>query len=125
MARGPRITIACDCGEEHKVAYGDEVACSCGRRYRTQSIPAADYEALRALDRRFRTIGYVGGAVLALGVLAVLLTRPFATVVILPSLLLAWFVYGRPLLRRSYRRRVAGLTRSWKIRPEPGTGPRT
>jgi hypothetical protein len=54
----PKITITCDCGEPHKLAYGDEYTCDCGRAWSTKQIPAADYEAIRSLDRSYRRKGW-------------------------------------------------------------------
>ena len=56
----PKITITCDCGEQHKLAYGETYVCECGRAWSTKQIPAADYEEIRSLDRSYRRIGWIG-----------------------------------------------------------------
>ena len=51
----PAITLRCDCGAEGRAAYGEVWKCSkCGRSYNTSQIPAEDYDAVAALDRRYR-----------------------------------------------------------------------
>ena len=72
----PRITLHCDCGKsEAWVAYGDRWTCeSCGRTYDTNGIPAGDFEAIQALRRRYRIIGYAGVTLVAAFVLLLALT---------------------------------------------------
>ena len=111
----PKITITCDCGEVHRLGYGDEVACRCGRRYDTSVIPAADYAAITATRRRFRLLQAAFAVVLGGLMLATLLLRPRAAVILVPLVLMVWFVYLRPLLRRWHRRQVAELTRRWTL----------
>jgi len=68
----PAITLRCDCGAEGKAAYGEVWKCAkCGRSYDTSKIPADDYDAVAALDRRYRRGSQALMVVLALIVLAV------------------------------------------------------
>src|SRR5215831_1826064 len=68
----PAITLRCDCGTEGRAAYAERWTCpNCGRVYDTSNIPAADYEAIAALDRRYRRANQAVVVVLALVVLAV------------------------------------------------------
>lgn len=111
----PKITVTCDCGEVHRLGYGDEVACRCGRRYDTSAIPAADYAAIAATRRRFRLLQAAFAVVLGGLMLGTLVLRPRAAVILVPLVLMVWFVYLRPLLRRWYRRQVAELTLRWTL----------
>jgi hypothetical protein len=105
--RAPRITLRCDCGADALVAYGERWTCdSCGRSYDTTEIPDADFRAIQDLRRRYRLIGGLGVVLVA------------AFVLFLPTVLLVWFMYVRPLMRTRYRRRVLELTRSWTLRAE-------
>lgn len=116
----PRITLHCDCGQEERVPYGGRWTCpSCGRTYDTAGIPEADFRAIEALRRRYRAFGYAAVGVIAAFVLLLALTaQQFQLFVALPTILIAWFVYVRPLMRRRYMRRVGEVTRSWTLRAE-------
>ena len=117
----PRITLRCDCGKsEALVAYGERWTCeSCGRTYDTAGIPAADFEAIQALRRRYRIIGYSGVALVGALVLLLALTAQQLQLFIgLPLILLVWFTYVRPFMRSRYRRRVGELQRTWTLKAE-------
>jgi hypothetical protein len=117
----PRITLRCDCGEsEALVAYGERWTCdSCGRTYDTTRIPAADFEAIQTLRRRYRIVGYAAVVLIAALVLLLALTaQPFQLFIGLPFILLLWFTYVRPFMRSRYRRRVGELQRTWTLRAE-------
>jgi hypothetical protein len=116
----PKITITCDCGEQRKLDHGESYTCSCGRTWSTNDVPAADYARIVAVDRRYRRAGWTVFGLLALLILGVLLTRPFMTVVLVPLILLSWFVYGRPIVRRRHYRAISELTKTWKLRPQKG-----
>ncbi|HEY3764591.1 MAG TPA: hypothetical protein VGL44_05495 [Gaiellales bacterium] len=116
----PRITLRCDCGAEALVAYGERWTCaSCGRTYDTRSIPAADYDAIQSLRRRYRIVGYAGVSVVAGFVLLLALTaQQFQLFIGLPFILLLWFMYVRPIMRSRYHRRVLELQRTWTLKAE-------
>lgn len=116
--KGPKITITCDCGEQSKVQYGEAYTCACGRRWTTTQIPAADYAAIRSLDRRYRLVGWAGALAFATLLLVVTITRPFELMLIVPAGLLGWFAFIRPPVRRRHYRDIQRLTRHWKLRPE-------
>jgi hypothetical protein len=118
--RAPRITLRCDCGADALVAYGERWTCdSCGRSYDTTEIPDADFRAIQDLRRRYRLIGGLGVVLVAAFVLFLALTaQEFQLFIGLPTVLLVWFMYVRPLMRTRYRRRVLELTRSWTLRAE-------
>ncbi len=117
----PRITLRCDCGKsEALVAYGERWTCeSCGRTYDTSGIPSEDFEAIQALRRRYRIIGYSGVALVGALVLLLALTAQQLQLFIgLPLILLVWFTYVRPFMRSRYRRRVGELQRTWTLKAE-------
>jgi hypothetical protein len=113
----PPISLTCDCGEQASVRYGEPWTCSrCGRSYDTRDIPQREYQELVAVSRRYRMVGWVlMGAIAALTLFLALFGVPFQVFILLPAILLVWFTYVRPLLRRRYRRRIGELTSSWKL----------
>lgn len=116
----PAITLRCDCGAEGKAAYGEVWKCAkCGRSYDTSQIPADDYDAVAALDRRYRRRSQALMVVLALIVLAVAITGQTISIFAgLSVVLLSWFLYIKPLIHRRHKRAVSALTRSWELSPE-------
>lgn len=122
----PRITLHCDCGAEEKVAYGQQWTCGhCGRRYDTTDIPAEDYSALLRIRRRYQMIGWALASVVALFVLLLAIANhPLQILAGLPIILLIWFVYVRPVLRRRYRRALASRPK-WELRAHPQEDPHT
>lgn len=116
----PSITLRCDCGAEGRSAYGELWTCpDCGRSYDTSQIPSADYDAVAALDRRYRRGSQVVMVVLALIVLTVALTgQPISIFAGLAVVLLSWFLYIKPLVHRRHRRAVSELTLRWELTAE-------
>jgi hypothetical protein len=115
--RAPRITVTCDCGLSRQVAYGQGYTCDCGREWTTESVPAADYAAIRRLDRNYRAVGWVVGLAYGLFVLYTILVLPGMLLLILPAGMLAWFGVLRPIVRRRHYRAIQALTRTWTLRP--------
>jgi len=116
----PAITLRCDCGAEGRAAYGEVWKCAkCGRSYDTSHIPAEDYDAVAALDRRYRWGNRALMAVLAVIVLAVAITGQTISIFAgLSVVLLSWFLYIKPLVHRRHKRAVSALTRSWELSAE-------
>jgi hypothetical protein len=116
----PPITLRCDCGAEGHAAYAEHWTCpSCGRTYDTSQIPADDYAAIEALDKRYRyaNIGVV--AALALVILAIAIKgQMISTLAGLAVVLVGWFLYIKPLVHRRHKRAVRELTRRWELTPE-------
>lgn len=114
----PKITITCDCGEQRKLAYGDAYVCDCGRAWSTKQIPAADYEAIRTLDRSYRRKGWFAFGGFGLLCLAVGATRPMTLLFLIPAGMMTWFTLFRPVVRRRHWRAIQALTRRWTLRAE-------
>jgi hypothetical protein len=114
----PKITITCDCGEQRRLDYGEAYTCDCGRHWSTSQIPEADYAAIVAVDDRFRRAGWALLLALALIELVILLTQPLMSLIVVPAILLGWFMFGRPYVRSRHYKAVRALTKSWNLRPE-------
>jgi hypothetical protein len=121
--KAPRITVTCECGTETRAAYGERFACEgCTRSYDTSRIPQGDYARLSSVVRRFQIAGWVFAAVLAaLALLLLLQGKPIVLLIAMPSILFAWFTYGRPFVRHRYRKALATLPR-WDLKAEPREG---
>lgn len=117
-ARGPRITLTCECGERRDLRYGERWSCEkCGRTWDTHQIPAEDYAAVRRIRRRFVVIPVT---ILLLVVATVVLFMIFGRVyafILLPLALTMWTMYGRTIHRRRLRRALDRVP-EWKITPE-------
>ncbi|MDX6546659.1 MAG: hypothetical protein QOG33_209 [Gaiellales bacterium] len=116
----PAITLRCDCGEQARSAYGEVWTCpKCDRVYDTSKIPADDYAAVAALDRRYRRGSRGLMAVLALVVLAVAVSGNIVSIFAgLAVVLLSWFLYIKPIIHRRHRKAVSNLTRRWELKAE-------
>ena len=124
LFRAPRITVTCDCGVSRQVAYGESYECECGREWSTDSVPEDDYAAIKRLDRRYRSIGWIVGLAYGLWVLYTILVLPGMLLLVLPAGMLAWFGFLRPIVRRRHYRAIQALTRTWHLRPVRRGGPR-
>ena len=114
----PKITITCDCGESRKVAYGEGYVCECGRAWSTKQIPEADYEAIRALDRRYRRNGWLVFGGFGLICIFVGATHPVTLLFVIPAGMMTWFTLFRPMVRRRHWRAIQALTRRWTLSAE-------
>ena len=83
---GPPITITCECGARHDLAYGERWTCEqCGRSYDSNRIPAEEYDQIRKLQLRYRVLPVaVGLVVLALAMLFTLTGNVFSVFFLLP-----------------------------------------
>jgi hypothetical protein len=117
----PKITLRCDCGESAAVAYGDRHTCPrCGRVYDTRRIPEAEYRAIEAITRRYRFANWALVAFVAVVILFFATQgQPIQIIAVVPVILIAWFTYVRPLMRRRFRRAIAARP-SWELRAEEG-----
>jgi hypothetical protein len=116
----PAITLRCDCGAEGRAQHGERWVCpKCGRTYDTSQIPAADYAAITALNRRYRAASWSIVAVMAVLVLAVAITGQILPIFAgLSVVMLSWFLYVKPVVHRRHKRAVSALTRQWNLEPE-------
>jgi hypothetical protein len=119
--RPPPISLRCDCGAEGEADYGERWVCErCGREYDTSKIPAEDYQAILDVRRRYERVGWVLAVILAGLVLAlVMANQPLQILAGLPLILGVWFLYGRPLLRRRFRKAIADRPQ-WELHAERG-----
>jgi Flp pilus assembly protein TadB len=100
------------------VPYGEVWQCeSCGRRWNTAQIPAAEYWGIMRDMRRMRF--WVIGIALALtaifGLLAIFVAE--SLLLLLPVILAVWLVLYMPWWRRKVRRRARSVPK-WNLRPE-------
>jgi hypothetical protein len=119
VRRGPKITVACPCGERRYLAYGERWACEkCGRRWDTNQIPVEQYAALRATQLRYRRVPMVISVVaLACIVAGVLAGKALGGVIIVAIAATTWSMFFRPLHRRKYRSAMAELP-TWSLKPD-------
>ena len=119
ILKGPPVTIACECGNSAEVAYGTSWQCDrCGRRYDTSKIPRDQYDRIRNLTLRYRAIPIGLGAVsIALAIFFTLTGNVFSVFILLPSVLLIWFMLIRPAHRRSFEKAVSNLP-TWDLRAD-------
>jgi hypothetical protein len=118
LARGPKITLTCECGQRRDLRYGERWRCEqCGRTWDTHRIPAEDYAAIRSIQRRFVVIPIITLlAVVATVILFIVFGRVYSFILI-PLVLFGWMLYGRPVHRRRLRRALDKVP-EWKIKPE-------
>jgi len=119
VAAGPPITVTCECGGRHELAYGERWTCErCGRSYDSSRIPPEEYDEIRRLQLRFRVLPVgIGLAVLALSMLFTLTGNVWSVFFLLPVALMVWFVFLRPVHRKRYRAAIARMPR-WDLRAE-------
>lgn len=119
VLRGPPISVTCECGVKHDLAYGERWTCEqCGRTYDSTRIPREQYEVVRRTQLRFRALPVAFGLVIAaIAIFFTLTGNAFSVFFLLPIGLLTWFVFVRPVHRRRYRRAISELPR-WELRAE-------
>lgn len=116
--KGPPITVSCKCGEVRHVPYGETWTCeTCGRRWNTAQIPAAEYWGIMREMRNYRlvVVGIALGLAVVFGALA--LTVAENLILLLPIVLAFWLIWFMPWWRRRLRRRTRELP-SWQLTPE-------
>jgi Flp pilus assembly protein TadB len=116
--KGPPITIRCECGETRQVPYGERWTCeTCGRRWNTGQIPAAEYEGILREMRRFRMTAIAAAVVLGVGFTVLALTVSQSLFLLLPAVLAGWYIWYMPMWRRKVRRRARSLP-TWQLEQE-------
>lgn len=97
------ITVRCECGETHSVDLGDEVECTCGRRYETASLSPASFADIRARQARMRLYMQLGIVFIGLSVVAAAVLWGLKGVLIaLPLAGLVWFLFFGKWYRRRW-----------------------
>jgi hypothetical protein len=119
IRRGPKITIACECGEKRYLQYGERWTCEkCGRTWNTRRIPLEEYAALRRTQLRYRRVPLLIATLsLVCVVVFIVLGEAFGGLIVVGFGATAWSMFGRPFHRRRYREQLAKIP-SWKIEPE-------
>jgi hypothetical protein len=114
----PPIGVRCDCGQMRDVAYGAVWVCeSCGRRWNTGQIPAAEYAKVVDVARDLRNRG-LAGLILIGGFFGLLAIFVQPTVLFTaPVGIGLWYAWFWPRHRRQLRERARSLPR-WELRPE-------
>jgi hypothetical protein len=116
--QGPPITVSCHCGNAKHVPYGEAWTCEkCGRRWNTAQIPSDIYWGIMREMRNYRlvAIGVAVGFAAVFGLLALFVSQ--SLLLLLPVVLMAWFVWFMPWWRRRIRRRARNLP-TWQLTPE-------
>jgi len=119
IRRGPKITIACECGEKRYLQYGERWTCEkCGRSWNTRRIPLEEYAALRRTQLRYRRVP-IAISVLSFVcvVIFIVLGQAFGGLIVVAFAASAWSMFGHPLYKRRYREQLAKIP-TWKIEPE-------
>jgi hypothetical protein len=100
------------------VAYGETWTCeTCGRRWNTAQIPEDDYWGIMREMRNYRlaVIGIAVGFAALFGLLALFVAENLF--LLLPLVLMVWFILFMPWWRRRIRRRAQSLPQ-WQLTPE-------
>ena len=116
--KGPPITVSCHCGEARHVPYGETWRCEkCGRRWNTAQIPEEAYWGIMREMRNYRlvVIGVALGFAIVFGLLALFVAE--SLFLLLPLVLMFWFIWFMPWWRRRIRRRARSLPQ-WQLTPE-------
>jgi hypothetical protein len=119
VRRGPKITIACECGEKRYLHYGERWTCEkCGRTWNTRRIPLEEYAELRRTQLRYRRVPLlIASLSLVCVVVFIVLGQAAGGLIVVAFAATAWSMFGHPLHKRRYRKQLAKIP-SWKIEPE-------
>ena len=119
IRHGPRITIACECGEKRYLHYGERWTCEkCGRTWNTRRIPLEEYAELRRTQLRYRRVPLLIATLsLICVVVFIVLGQAAGGLIVVAFGATAWSMFGHPFYKRRYREQLAKIP-SWKIEPE-------
>ena len=119
IRRGPKITIACECGEKRYLQYGERWSCEkCGRTWNTRRIPLEEYAELRRTQLRYRRVPLIIATVsLACVIAFIVIGKALGGLLIVAFAATSWSMFGHPFYKRRYREQLAKVP-SWKIEPE-------
>jgi hypothetical protein len=100
------------------VPYGETWTCEkCGRRWNTAQIPEEQYRGILREMRNYRlvVIAVALGATALFGALALFVAE--SLLLLLPLMLMLWFIWFMPWWRRRIRARARSLPQ-WQLTPE-------
>jgi hypothetical protein len=118
IRRGPKITVACACGEKRYLQYGEQWACECGRTWNTRRIPLEEYARLRRTQLRYRRVPLIIATLSLVCVVAfIVVGRALAGVLLVGFVATSWSMFGQPFYKRRYREQLAKVP-SWELEPE-------
>jgi hypothetical protein len=119
VRRGPPITLTCECGEVHRLRYGERWTCgSCGKSWDTNKIPVESYAAIRSTQLRFRRAPIAISIVALLCVIGcVVVGKALGGLLVVAIIATTWSMFFRPIHRRRYRAALAELP-TWQIEPD-------
>jgi hypothetical protein len=119
IRRGPKITLACECGEKRYLQYGERWTCEkCGRTWNTRRIPLEEYAALRRTQLRYRRVPLLIATLsLVCVVVFIVLGQAAGGLIVVAFAASAWSMFGHPFHKRRYRKELAKIP-NWKIEPE-------
>ncbi len=119
IRRGPKITIACECGEKRYLQYGERWTCeNCGRTWNTRRIPLEEYAELRRTQLRYRRVPILIAALSLVCVIAfIVIGKALGGLLIVAFAATSWSMFGHPFYKRRYREQLAKVP-TWKIEPE-------
>jgi hypothetical protein len=119
IRRGPKITIACECGEKRYLQYGERWECEkCGRTWNTRRIPLEEYAELRRTQLRYRRVPLIIAALSLVCVVAfIVIGKALGGLLVVAFAATSWSMFGHPFYKRRYREQLAKVP-SWKIEPE-------
>jgi len=118
VMRGAPVTVKCDCGHLHHVAYGEVWTCpECARRWDTSQIPANEYWGIMREMRRYRLQVIAAALVIGGGFAILAATTGTRAIAITPIIMGGWCFFFMPRWRRRVRARARNLPR-WQLHPE-------
>jgi hypothetical protein len=119
VRRGPKITVACRCGEKRYLSYGEQWTCEqCGRHWDTHQIPVEQYAAIRATQLRYRRAPIAISVVALVCVVAcVVVGKALGGLIVVAIIATTWSMFFRPIHSRKYRAALAQLP-TWTLTPE-------
>jgi hypothetical protein len=119
IRHGPKITIACECGEKRYLQYGERWTCEkCGRTWNTRKIPLEEYAQLRRTQLRYRRVPILISALSLICVVAfIVIGKALGGLLVVAFAATSWSMFGHPFFKRRYREQLAQVP-TWKIEPE-------
>lgn len=112
------LTVRCECGEILSVTLGEQIACACGHRYDTSSMPRESFTRVRAAQLRVRLYTRIGFVLVAAAAVLGWVVEGLAGAALAgPAAALFWFRFVQPRFKRRQAEDLAGLP-TWKLEAE-------